>query len=293
MSEGQQDVYYLDVDGLRRRYVMYRPHRVVLSGERVPMVIMLDGRGGTPWTAMRTTRWNDTADREGFIMVYPEATRIDPDGPLHFLTNPQMWNAGAGGSDVERPEVDDLSFLRQVIDDARMHARTYSTGCYMSGFSNGAAMTYRYALAYPETLAAIATVAGHLRVSDAMLAEPVPMISFFGRLDPLSPYDGGEVELPWGRREVRPPAAQSVQAWAGLCGHRAEAGRLTTEPGVSRLHYGQPGARDEIAFITVDDLGHVWPGGHRLIPEPIVGRSSDRINANDEIWRFFAARESG
>lgn len=292
MSEGQQAVFYLDVDGLRRRYVMYRPHRVVLSGEQAPMVLMLDGRGGTPWTAMRTTRWNETADREGFIMVYPEATRIDPDGPLHFITNPQMWNAGSGGSDVERPEVDDLTFLRRVVDDARTHARTYSMRCYMCGFSNGAAMTYRYALAFPETLAAIATVAGHLRVSGARLSEPVPMISLFGRMDPLSPYEGGEVELPWGRREVRPPAVQSVQAWATLCGHRAEDGRVTTEPGLSRLHYGQAGARDEIEFITIDDLGHVWPGGHRLIPEPIVGRSSDRINACDEIWRFFLSRGS-
>ena len=287
MSEGRQEVIYLEVDGLRRRYVLYRPHAVVTSGQLAPLVIMLDGRGGTPWTAMKITRWNDTADRHGFVVVYPEATRVDPKGPLHFLTNPQMWNAGAGGSDTERPEVDDLTFLRSMVDHVVLHARIDRTRIYLTGFSNGAAMTYRFALAFPETLAAIAPVAGHLRQYDQVLAAPVPMLALFGRLDPLSPYEGGPVDLPWGVREVRPPAPASVHAWAALNGHDPAEGRITTEPGLSRLAYGEPGARDEVVFITIDDLGHVWPGGHRLLPEPLVGPTSDRLDANAAIWTFF------
>ncbi len=290
MSDGVQEIIYLDIDGLKRRYVLYRPRRIIESGERTPAIIMLDGRGGTAWTAMRTTRWNDKADREGFAMIYPEATRIDPEGPLHFLTNPQMWDAGTGGSDVERPPVDDVAFLRAVIDSAREHARIDASRIFMTGFSNGAAMTYRFALAFPELLAAIAPVSGHLRMPDATLTQSVPMISLFGRLDPLSRYDGGEIDLPWGRREDRPPAITSVHAWAKLCGHDPGDGQMLTEPGVSRLVYGQTGARDEIHFITIDDLGHTWPGGHRLIPESIVGATSDRVIANDEIWSFFQNR---
>ena len=288
---GHQEVVYLEVEGRRRRYVIFRPDEVVVSGRLMPLVIMLDGRGGTPWTAMKITQWNETAEREGFAVVYPEATRVDPAGPLHFLTNPQMWNAGPGGSDTERPEVDDLAFLRAVVNDVIGRARIDRTRIYMTGFSNGAAMTYRYALNFPDTLAAIAPVAGHLRTRDRELVEPIPMISFFGRLDPLSPYDGGTVDLPWGVREVRPAAVESVYLWAGLCGYAAGAGRRETEPGLSRLVYGQAGERDEVVFITVDDLGHVWPGGHRLLPEPLVGPTSDRIRANDAIWQFFSRHQ--
>lgn len=284
---GRQEVLYLEVAGRRRRYVLYRPDAVVAEGRLVPLVVMLDGRGGTPWTAMKITRWNDTADREGFAVAYPEATRVDPAGPLHFLTNPQMWNAGAGGSDVERPDVDDLAFLRAVLDHVVTHARIDRTRIYMTGFSNGAAMTYRFALEAPGRLAAIAPVAGHLRTRGVPLAEPVPMIALFGRLDPLSPYDGGPVDLPWGVREIRPPAAASIHAWAELNGHAAGSGRIEQASGMSRLVYGEPGARDEVVFLTVDDLGHVWPGGHRLLPEPLVGPTSDRISANEAIWEFF------
>lgn len=290
MSQGQQDIFYLEVGGLRRRYVMYRPRQLVSGDDLAPAVIMLDGRGGTAWTAMRTTGWNDVADREGFVMIYPEATRIDPEGPLHFLTNPQMWDAGSGGSDVERTPVDDVGFLRAVMADMLQRARIDSRRCFMTGFSNGAAMTYRYALAYPETLAGIAPVAGHLRMPEATLAEPVPMISFFGRLDPLSPYDGGPVDLPWGKREERPPAIASIRRWAELCGHDPDGGKLQIEPGVSRLHYGKPGARDEIQFITIDELGHVWPGGNRLIPELLVGPASNRLQASIEISTFLGGR---
>jgi len=288
---GQKEVLYLDVDGIARRYVLYRPDAVIHHGKHVPLVVMLDGRGGTAWTAMKSTGWSAKADQEGFVMVYPEATRVNPSGPLHFLTNPQMWNAGHGGSDTERPQVDDLKFLRMLLDDIARHARIDKSKCYMTGFSNGAAMTYRFALAFPGLLAAIAPVAGHCRLRDESLAEPLPMISLFGRLDPLSPYDGGEVNLPWGKREMRPAAIDSVHAWALLCGHHPDDGRLEKEAGMSRLIYGRPGARDEIQFITVDDLGHVWPGGHRLLPEALMGHTSERVSANDEIWDFFKRHE--
>jgi len=285
---GQQDVFYIDVNDTRRRYVLYRPDSVVMSGELAPLVVMLDGRGGTPWTAMRSTQWNAKADQEGFVVAYPEAMRLDPDGPLHFLTNPQMWNAGVGASDTERPEIDDLAFLRSVLDDAIDHARIDMSRCYMTGFSNGAAMTYRYALTYPETLAAIAPVSGHFRLRGESLDRPVPMISLFGKRDPLSPFDGGPVDLPWGRHEVRPPAVDSIRAWATLCGHHPDDGHWIHAETFSRLTYSVSGERDEVVFIAVNDLGHVWPGGHRLLPEALVGAASDCIRANDEIWTFFS-----
>jgi len=268
--------------------VMYRPDSVVLGGELAPAVIMLDGRGGTPWTAMKATRLNHKADESGFVVIYPEATRIDPSGPLHFLTNPQMWNAGVGASDSERPHVDDFTFLKKVVEDIFDRARVDATRIYMTGFSNGAVMTYRFALKYPDLLAAIAPVAGHVRVHDEKLTEPVPAISFFGKLDPLSPYDGGEIELPWGRKEMRPPVLRSVHTWAALCGHLPEDGQSKEGNLVSRLRYGQKSARDEVEFVTIHDLGHVWPGGHRLLPEKLVGVSSNTVSATDEIWTFFS-----
>jgi polyhydroxybutyrate depolymerase len=34
-------------------------------------------------------------------------------------------------------------------------------------------------------------------------------------------------------------------------------------------------------------MGHVWPGGINRLPERLVGKPSDKLNATDVIWDFF------
>lgn len=272
------DVIYLDHGGRARRYVLHRPPGFRPGG---PAVLMLDGRGGTPWTAMKSSGWSAKADREGFLVLYPEALRLDPAGPQHFLTNPQMWNAGAGGSDTDRPDVDDVGFLRAVIADATERHGADPARIFMSGFSNGAAMSFRMAAEDSHRLAAIGVVAGPCRVRGVRMARRVPTIYFYGKLDPLGPFDGGEVALPWGVTEHRPPVREHVRAWRDAMG-LADDPQLESRECVTIERYG-----DVFEFWTIEDLGHVWPGGHRLLPEKIVGASSERVRATEVIWDFF------
>lgn len=285
MSSGDE-VIYLDVDGLKRRYVLHRPHGHD-PARRYAAVIMLDGRGGTPWTAMKSTGWSAHADIHDFLAVYPEAMRLHPGAPMHFLTNPQMWNAGPGGADTEREGADDVAFLRALLSDLREKAGLDPRRIFFTGFSNGAAMCFRFAVAEPDLVAAIAPVAGHFRFPVAALPRAIPMTYFFGRQDPLSPYDGGPVDLPWGAREIRPPARSSVLAWSRLCGLGDEPMVVEQRDGFSVERFGPDPAGAEVLFTTVDDCGHTWPGGHRLLPEAIAGRTSTRVNATAEIWNFF------
>ena len=43
----------------------------------------------------------------------------------------------------------------------------------------------------------------------------------------------------------------------------------------------------EVEFYTVAGMGHFWPGGKSHLPERVIGKSSDAINATDLIWQFF------
>ncbi len=281
------EVIYVETKEGRRRYVLHRPPACAPNA-RHPAVIMLDGRGGTPWTAMKSTGWSACADAHGFLAAYPEATRINPTGPLHFLDNPQMWNAGIGSSDAERPAVDDVAFLHTVLDDL-INRGADPARIYMCGFSNGASMTFRFAAESGHRLAAIGTVAGHFRSGGDAVGTPVPLAHYFGRNDPLSPFDGGMVELPWGKAEWRPPARQSAEAWARRNG-------ITSSPRVERRDgatweiWGESGDPREVHFVAVEQCGHVWPGGHRLLPESIVGQTCDRVSATAGLWTFFSHR---
>jgi polyhydroxybutyrate depolymerase len=285
MSVGDE-VIYLDVDGLKRRYVLHRPPGFD-PARLYPAVLMLDGRGGTPWTAMKSTGWSAHADEQGFLAVYPEALRLRPEAPMHFLTNPQMWNAGPGGSDTERTGADDVAFLRAVMADLRTCRGADPRRIFLAGFSNGAAMCFRFAATEPDLVAALAPVAGHFRFPLAALSRPVPATVFFGRLDPLSPYEGGPVELPWGAREERPAARASVLAWARLCGLGHEPTDLQQGAGFTLERFGPSPAGAEVLFYTIEEGGHTWPGGHRLLPEAIAGRTSTCVNATAASWSFF------
>lgn len=296
MSE-RNEVRRLVSGGIERRYVVHTPPGFTPERRR-PAVLMLDGRGGTPWTGMKSTGLNAKADAEDFLAVYPEALRLHPDKPMHVLTNPQMWNAGIGGSDVERDGVlvDDLAFLLQVIDDIRDHANADPTRIYVMGFSNGGSMTFRLAAAAPDVIAAAAPIAGHWRDRKApgsVPFRPVPLMMLFGALDPLSPVRGGEVDLPWGRREYRPPARESAIAWARWSGLGDEPVDIDDNGDVRWERFGPDPRGVEVRFGVISDLGHVWPGGHRLLPESLVGRSSDALNATDTIWSFFQNHSIG
>lgn len=279
------EVIYLSVAGAERRYVLHRPASLP-ADSIAPAVVMLDGRGGTPWTAMKSSGWSALADREGVLVAYPEATRLDPAGPLHFLTNPQMWNAGWGGSDVERPAVDDVGFLARVFEDLVARGADPAR-IYLCGFSNGASMTFRFASECPERVAAIGTVAGHFRGPVEGAALPVPLMHIFGTVDPLNPFEGGLVELPWGRTEWRPPARRSAEIWARRNGWDGSP-KIDSSEGRWIQRWGEPGDPREVVFVAVEGLGHVWPGGRRLLPEPLVGRSCDRFRATEALWEFFA-----
>ncbi len=288
MSTGDQ-VIYLDSGGLQRRYILHAPPAYD-AARAWPLLLMLDGRGGTPWTAMKIAGWNRKADACGFIVAYPEATKLNPHGPQHFLDNPQMWNAGPGGSDTERNGPDDVHFLRDAIADICGKFNVDRDRIFMAGFSNGASMTFRFALEAQELVAAIACLSGHFRSPGLALREVIPLIYFFGEADPLSPFRGGEVQLPWGGTETRTSAQFSVDSWLDLLGLGREPTAEISENGVTKKIYGPRDDGAEVHFYSIDDLGHVWPGGHRLLPEIIAGNESHKVIANDVIWDFFSAR---
>ncbi|HJS47428.1 MAG TPA: hypothetical protein VJ773_05520 [Gemmatimonadales bacterium] len=49
----------------------------------------------------------------------------------------------------------------------------------------------------------------------------------------------------------------------------------------------QPGGA-ELEFLVVAGLGHVWPGGPRLLPARVVGQGSDRLHGSEAAWAFLS-----
>lgn len=275
--------------GRVRTYLVHLP-RNFDPARPSPVVVMLHGGGGKGEGAMKETGWDRKADAEGFIAIFPDGTPVNPARAARFSTNPQLWNDGSGRGPAVVRESDDVGFIRALLDDAISRYHADPRRLYATGFSNGASMTFRMAAELADRIAAAAPVSGHLYLKEPKPARAVPLMLVTGTADPLNPLHGGTVKIPWGfRRENKAPMQDSVTAWARAIGCRERPVSREYAPGVLRWTYAPCKDHAEVLFYTVDGLGHVWPGGLPMLPEWLVGKPSDTLNANDLIWEFFKA----
>ncbi len=131
-----------------RELLVFMPSSLPSEPERRSMVVMLHGCAQTADDMARGTRMNAAAERERFIVVYPEQPSS---------ANPQRcWNWFLPDN-VTRDE-GETALLAGLIDSvARAHGvRRVS----LVGMSAGAAMAANLAVAYPERYAALALHSG-------------------------------------------------------------------------------------------------------------------------------------
>ena len=97
------------------------------------------------------SRFNDCADRNNFIVVYPNSL-----GPY--------WNDGRVdmNSVSFKANIDDVRFISGLIDHIASLHRVDTGRVYIAGFSNGGMMALRLGIAIPEKLTAISSVSGLL-----------------------------------------------------------------------------------------------------------------------------------
>jgi polyhydroxybutyrate depolymerase len=270
-------------DGLRT-YTAYVPDTVTLP--ITPLVVVLHGAGGSGETALEQGYWTDAADRDGFILIAPDGSLEYPDRRASLMRNPRTWNSGPeSGTWATEAGIDDVGFVARLIDLWVEDGGVDPDRVFVTGFSNGAAMTFRVGAELSGKVAAIAPVANALLVPVDRLDQPVALMMIWGEDDPLNPIAGGSVD----RRGVtlsRPGSEATRQLWAGLlqCPNTPE---VSVSGVVTRI--SQTGCADgtEATLVRIGGLGHQWPGGRTYV-RWISGPGSTAIDATATILTFFA-----
>ena len=265
-----------------RGYMVHVP--VKLAGQPA-LVLNFHGGGGNPIAQQKYARMDRLADREGFIVVYPEGT-----GPIDgkLLT----WNAGTCCGSASRDRVDDVGYVRRLLDDlARRHAYDRAR-VYATGFSNGAMMSYRLAAELSERIAAIAPVAGAPVIERHATGRANPILHIHSVDDPRALYAGG-LGPPFPRSNVRvqhAPVEASLALWASANGCAAvmAPGERREWNGHGATLFTYPGCRVEVLLWKLSGPGHVWPGGEPDYLPRLLGPGTAVIDANEEMWRFFS-----
>lgn len=258
----------------------------------VPLVLALHGGGGTGegFDAMTNGQFARAVQQRGWIVAFPQGVA-------------KGWNDGrplVSWRDRRRANVDDVDFLRQVIDRVQASHNVDPTRVYATGISNGGFMSLRLGLELSDRIAAVAPVTATLPVVHAgkQPAHPVGLLVINGTRDPLVPYEGGEVRvLGRGRGRIL-STRETIQHWVSALA-------CPGEPEVTQVPDADPrdGTRTvrkawaacaggaHVCLYRVEEGGHTWPGGKPYLPEALIGKVSRDFDAVPKILDFFALHQ--
>ena len=289
-GEGDLRTRTVTADGRERSYQVYVPDGYE-AGTPTPVVLVFHGGGGSADSMRRLSGLSEKAEEAGFIAVYPRGSgRAN-----RFLS----WNGGGCCGYAQRLGVDDVSYVRALLDDVATAVTVDSNRVFATGISNGGIMAYRVAEELSGQIAAIAPVAATMGSDTADPEHPVAVLHFHGTDDALLPFEGGFGKRPGGGRGPVEyvPVEQVLRAWRRANGC---SGTSTVEPLPDTADDGTRAVRktwDECAsgapvvLVEIDGGGHTWPG--RPSPGGPLGASTKDISANDMMWRFFEAHPQG
>jgi len=284
-------IFRITVDQVQRSYTIHVPNDYD-GRQPLPVVIMLHGGGGTANAAIAETGWANKAEKEGFLAVFPEAMSRDPSQRSSFVWNPQLWNDGSDRFYPDQKAPDDVAFIDTLIDDLCSIFPVDREQIFVTGFSNGASMCFQIGAKLSKRIAAIAPVAGACWSDYVVPERPVSLYYMTGLNDPLNIIEGGVPKLLSGqsdqvRAKAKPPVRDSINKWINALDCHTKPASTSEVNGVHIETYGPGRSGAEVIYVTVEGLGHTWPGGKSLLPESMVGKTSDKIKATDAIWDFF------
>jgi len=274
----------LPVGGERGAF-LYTPSE--LPAGPAPLVVMLHGCTQTPASFASGTLMNVEADRNGFLVLYPEQSRQE---------NPQgCWNwfeQRHQGREAGEPAA-----IVDAITRAAALAEIHDRRVFVAGLSAGGAMAAILAATHPDRFAAGAVHSGLAYgaasgmgnafgamaqgatggdVSRAMgrHARPVPLLVVHGSADrTVAPVNGEQLLAQWAR-------ANGVAAAPTKESH----GIVPDGYGYTRSTWLDADGRAVLGSLAIEGLGHAWSGG------AAGGSYTDPRgpSASAAMWRFFS-----
>ena len=267
----------LDHGGMTRSYQLHRPTNLT-PGVPVPLVLALHPSFSCSERFRSTATdysWETKADSAGFVVAYPNGTQAGT------ATWPAQTTLSWNSYTFDGSGVDDLGYLRAVIDDVAARWAIDHDRIYITGFSNGAMMANTFAIVHSRLVAAVGPVSGGWITAykgDAVAAgtfpaAPVPVWIWRG---------SAEDDIVTGSTAYKRTRAiqdqEQLDWWIDRNGTSTTPVISTGSAGVRTFTTATySGGREgvEVRSTTVTGTSHMWQPG-----------------ATDHLWDFFATWRS-
>ena len=271
-----------------RTYWLHLPPKDNMDGP-LPILFHLHGGGGTGKGTVKLTygRFNEIADREGFIVVYPDAIA-------------KNWNDGR--TEHLKPEnigVDDVGFIEAIVERLKSQYQIDPDRIFTTGMSNGGFMSTRLLCDRAELFRGGAILTASISegyFSQCAPSQPVGVLVMNGTADPIVPYTGGEIRLFGKNRGSILSHEDFVAFWKEKngCLEELQVEHIpNTKPWdgtqVEIRNFRNCHPRGALKVYEIQGGGHTWPGGRQYLGRRLIGNTSREINACDVIWDFFSS----
>lgn len=273
----------LTLSSQKREYLLHLPSGYrQKNAQKLPLVIALHGFTDRPRVMELYSGWSRKADQENFIVVYPRGSNSEK----YPKTS---WNAKfcCGVGVVEN--IDDVTFISELIDELIKNYSVDAEKVHVVGFSNGGMMTYRLAQEIPEKIAGIGVVAGTVagkNPSEASFTEFSPpskqlrTIILHGTLDDTVPLRGG---LNKAKDKEFKSFAHAEEVWKNSYDCSLEMKTENLNHSVTAHTYSCDN-KQLLKTLVFQNSGHVWFGWILEWQNILQGKTA---RATDLIWEFF------
>ena len=268
----------IEHEGLERSFLIYVPTNIK---ENAHLVVAIHGYTSSAKTLMGYSGINQVADKEGFLVAYPQGTKDSRDN--------NFFNVGYEFHSDSK--VNDVNFIREIVLNLTKDYKLNSKRVFATGMSNGGDMSYLLACTSSDLFTAVAPVAGVMMKDTLENCNPVKKIPIFeihGTKDSISKFEGDmNNEDKWGAYYDLP---STIEFWVNKHAlsekETIQLENKNTEDGttITFERYWSDESQREVWFYIVNDGNHTWPGMTGLFSRT----ANQDINSAEEIWKFFS-----
>jgi polyhydroxybutyrate depolymerase len=280
------DASMVTPDGRTRTYHLYVPTTVKpgTGGSKVPLLVALHGGVGWGTQFEKNSGFDGLAQANGFIVVYPDGIGIGRNANLL-----RTWNGGGCCGQAVKQQVDDVGFIRLLIQRIEAQYPIDQHRVFAAGHSNGGILAYRLACELSDQIVAIGVQSSALEVSSCHPSQPVSVLHIHGTADQNIPIDGG-----YGPNAIsgvsfnRPIDGATTLAAADGC---AATPTVEVDPSNRDLTvhaWSSCHGRTEVEFVTVAGASHAWMGHAGGAARKLVGPPYMKLDSSLAIWTFLA-----
>ena len=171
-----------ELDG--RAYLIDAP--AAPADEPLPLVLAFHGFRGSPDDLRGGTGLSQLAQQERFVAVYPAGH----EGVELLGTTGRGW-------DLRPDQTRDRDFVVALLDRLETERCIDQRRVFATGMSNGGFFSSLLGCQLPDRLAAVAPVAGALKLDGCPSTRPVPILLMYGSRDPVVPPEMVSGAVTW------------------------------------------------------------------------------------------------